>query len=300
MSHIDEYIDTINMMTNTGSQLLSSLNLYKKYEKENKKELEKMTPIEVLIMLKQLNRKTVSVLDKDIVNIKKYFDWLNQKGIQTSNLDEITGYVLASLCLDSKSLENRILARSKLLQCLNELENPRDKFVLLGIFEGIRGSNLSEILELKPEDLYEEKGTCYAFIRGRGYPIEITSLLYDLGRESYSETILYNRLSRRSEIPLVDDGSLIKGVGEEKDSYKKYLSLRKRMIWLIKNRLDLDEVSFKELELSGIIHMIFKKSRSYDISPIQYVEIYRAEIERQYNKEIRPKKFIAQYRDYLE
>lgn len=300
MSHIDAFIDTIDTTTTTGAQFASTMRLYQKYEDENGVLLESLTPIGVLMMLKRLDRKTVAGLDKDIVNIKKYYSWLEQEGIKTANLNELSSIVLGSLCLDEKSLENRILRRSKLLQYLNDLENPRDKFVLLGIFEGIRGNNLSEFLELKPEDLYEEKGNYYAYIRGRGYAIPITSLLYELGIETSKSTILYSKYSKRSEIPLVDDGSLIKGVSEEKDEYKKFLSLRKRMIWLLKNRLNLEDIGFKELELSGILHMIGKKSREYDITPVNYVTIYPKEVERQYNKAIRPKKFIAQYRDYLE
>ena len=55
----------------------------------------------------------------------------------------------------------RIVKREDVLQWISTIKNPRDQFIILGLFEGIRGKDNIELSLLKPSDVKGNEVTLY-------------------------------------------------------------------------------------------------------------------------------------------
>ena len=84
-----------------------------------------------------------------------YADWccMNQLSIDNINhFQELTGAMLSKY-VNSFVYSDRFITRDELLLIANELTLPKDKYVLLGIYEGLGGKNFCELTDLSLDDI---------------------------------------------------------------------------------------------------------------------------------------------------
>lgn len=129
-----------------------------------------------------------------ITTIKNYIIWAKDNGYSSSSVHPIVEAVNTSFV--DKYLYKEGLTyytREELIAQLDKLINIRDKAIVLAIFEGIRGKGLSELINLRYEDLSEKEGKYYASLLSDeinldNRQIEISKELYDLLDQTYRKT----------------------------------------------------------------------------------------------------------------
>lgn len=94
---------------------------------------------EIIGFYKYLSRYSVQSLVQLNNSFESYTNWCIVNGLVSNfqnHYSEIKPQTLIK-CIDLKVLENGIIARDELLREINKLPNYCDKFIILGIFEGI-------------------------------------------------------------------------------------------------------------------------------------------------------------------
>lgn len=116
------------------------------------------------------------------------------------------------------------LTRKDILEICNQLESPRDKALLLGVYEGVCGDRFVELTNLKPEDIKNGK----VYIESRDDEIPISKELEQYFRDAYEKEnfIRVFGLSEGRNLPLVDDGTVFKTL--DPDNYDKSRSMATR------------------------------------------------------------------------
>lgn len=146
-----------------------------------KKDLYDMTLEEVGEVLGNISCSTEIAAYNSTLILEKYIDWAIEVGYRESNINPLSrvnkpswskGYVA--------EYKNSYFTREHILDMMDQLVNETDKAVLLALFEGIKGTGYSELLNLKEEDIREKNGKFQARLKdknGQVRVIEITERL---------------------------------------------------------------------------------------------------------------------------
>ncbi|KOS61530.1 hypothetical protein FJQ98_16125 [Lysinibacillus agricola] len=147
-----------------------------------------------------------------ITTIKNYITWAKDNGYGVSPVHPIVESINTSFV--DKYLYKEGLTyytREALLMNIEKLINVRDKAIVLAVFEGIRGKALSELTNLRYEDLSEKEGKYYASLLSDeinldNRQIEISKELYDLFVQTYRKT---EYIGKKGNVTRVADGEYI-------------------------------------------------------------------------------------------
>ncbi|MFJ3388856.1 hypothetical protein [Lysinibacillus sp. NPDC086135] len=128
-----------------------------------------------------------------ITTIKNYITWAKDNGYSSSSVHPIVEAINTAFV--DKYLYKEGLTyytREELLSNIDKLVNVRDKAIVLAVFEGIRGKGLSELINLRFEDLSKKEDKYYVSllsdeINFSNRQIEISKELYDLLEQTYWE-----------------------------------------------------------------------------------------------------------------
>lgn len=202
-------------------------------------------------------------------------------------------------CINKGKLDMQILPKEVIYNWVDQLNNPKDQFILLGLFEGIRGKDFCELANLRPEDI---KGNTAHLCTGR--EVNISNKLLNI-IEDCIETKTYTSMTGKEVkiMPLVDDGYIIKGYPNTKSS-----AFGMRGGRIIKNSVQriaqyfgvFPVVSANNIVESGKINTIKEYAKEKGMNCIDYIySSYINEIEDKYNCTIVKKSYILKYRDYL-
>lgn len=88
--------------------------------------------------------------------LKKYVDWCLTRNLVfdcTNHFYEINDDVIYSTCVNIKASGARILSKDFIYKSLTLLDNRSDRYILLALFEGIRGKTMSELVDVHPNDV---------------------------------------------------------------------------------------------------------------------------------------------------
>lgn len=104
---------------------------------------------------KSLQPKTLASARTVVSRVSEYIAWANQNGyVKTKidiselfNKDKIKEYVWKHAQL------RRLISREEVLAYCDDIYNPIDKILLVGLFEGINGKEWSELINLKCSDI---------------------------------------------------------------------------------------------------------------------------------------------------
>jgi len=109
------------------------------YEKAYGKDLCEWTTVEILGYLKYYGSSKI----QSLVNLKSafqiYTNWCIKNNLVPDNQNHYMEISTEDLCrcLDLKKLSRLVVSREKLLESINMIQNYSDRFIILGIFEGI-------------------------------------------------------------------------------------------------------------------------------------------------------------------
>jgi integrase len=230
-----------------------------KYQKDLK-DFEKNELDELLI---RLAKKTTSMnnFSRYFSIIKKYIRWAINNGYKKSG---------SNLMLDFNKMDyqvyidkSKFISEQKLIEIEESLKNYQDKVILRLIFEGVDGNDLSELVNLKKQDvdfknkrlrLYDDK-------EGRERFIQVSDRCLNLIEKAHTEIIYYprngNKQSKRgkNKFELIQTDHIIKNAlnGRTQNLVSKDTIYRR--IDMIKEILKLPNLTATNIRNSGMIKM---------------------------------------------
>lgn len=214
--------------------------------------------------------KYLSVTSQEILgNINSQFSIYTQWCIQNflvkdhqNHYLEITTDMMLE-CLNKHKLNSSILSRQEFMVYIKKLRNPMDQFILLALFEGIRGDQFEEIINLNLSDI---NGNTIKLCTGR--TIECSSELIEYALKSANEYVYKTETSER---PLTDIGISTSVIKNKCNAYKDsgHNSYKRVYTGIINALKEADfpiAVTISSIYESGRIDMFKKETAKFDIS----------------------------------
>ena len=185
--YLDESIDRNANLNVLG---VRAFNQIEEYERELDKDCCNFTIKEIIIYYQRRCSTSLDSLNTLNSIFKGYTNWCLQRNMLDDNQNhylEVNADILNN-CLNYGMVNDKIISRKDLLFIIKDFVNASDKALLLAIFEGICGNNMSELVNLKCEDIKKTKGTYIATLCS-GRKLEISKELYNYcvqSQECYS------------------------------------------------------------------------------------------------------------------
>ena len=226
-------------------------------EKQLGKDLCDFNREELLKLYSYINASSVSVLYNLHCLIKRYMNDVDPKNKQ-KHYDETEGInkeFLLRYC-NKVARKFRILTREEVIDLIENpvFMNTMDQFVLLALFEGIKGHTCCEILNLRQQDIKMENGICKAQLC-TGRSVEISSKLYNIAMNTIeTDTYVAIRKGYIIEYPLEKTDFIFRRAESKSvDGEVKNKSVQTRLRRLLAS-IGLDkQVSVKSIFDSGMI-----------------------------------------------
>ena len=307
MEHINEKISKSYTEENSKANVLRNF-LEHVFEKVSAKEEElgkdvcNFTKAEILEYYKTSN--IISFYSASTINsiFSVYVRWCLQKNLVTdcqNHFEEMDNETLMNV-VNKFVFNKRIVTREKMIELCEELINPRDRFVLLSIFEGIKGDNFKEIVNLRPEDI-DEAGAHLC----TGRVVQISDLLRKYIYQAVNESVYYSVSDKMQKtMPLLDKGFVFKNypnTKNETDEFQKGRIVYHSILRSLKYLGLFKFVTANSIYDSGKIHMIKTRAKELNMTAEEYLfSKYKHEVEERYNCIIQRKQFYLKYKDHLD
>lgn len=266
------------------------------------KDVSNFTFYEITEYYKLLNTYSVNALRVLNSHFSLYTQWCLQQNLVKDGQNHFLELRTEDYdsCINKGLLDSKILPKDTIIEWVDELPNPRDQFILLGLFEGIKGKDFCELANLKPKDVNVNSVRLCT-----GRTIQISDKLVNIIRDCISEKIYYSTTGKEKKtMPLIDRGYIIKDYPNTKDDVSEFQ--RGRQIYnSIQRIMQFEEVyptiSANQIFESGKLHMIKERSKELGINCIDYIRSEKiSEVEEKYNCTIIKKSYIIKYKDYLD
>lgn len=157
----EEYLSTFE---NEASQKIAMFPLWKARIEEERigKDLHEMSLKELESVLSGLRCSTPKAVYNYVNKIEEYLMWCAVKGYRRTNISPFPQHDREEWGKQFVvSYMNYSFTKEQIDDMLDILVNEVDKALLLLLFEGVRGDQYSEVLNLKVEDIYEEEDQSY-------------------------------------------------------------------------------------------------------------------------------------------
>lgn len=125
-----------------------------------------------------------------------YTDWCISERLVPDNQDHYRAITIDQLAQSVNKIasKNLYLTKEDVYELCNSTNSYREKAVILGLYEGIKGENLSELINLRREDLKENNRI---YLKDRGKEVVVSPRLYQYFKEAADEmTITYQGNAR--------------------------------------------------------------------------------------------------------
>lgn len=285
----------------SNNYLECQFNKTSKMEEELDKDLSNFTVYEIVEYYKMLNISSFDTLFVMNSQFSMYTQWCLQKSLVKDNQNHFLEMTLEHLkdCLNKALVNMKIVSRDTILNWVDQLPNPKDQFVLLGLFEGLKGKDFCELSKLRPEDI---KGNIATLCTER--EIELSDRLLKIISDCVVEDKYYSISGNGTKVmPLVDKGFIIKDYPNARGDVSDFQLGRKiyNSITRILNYFDvLNFMTANSIAESGKLHMIKERAKELSLSCKDYIySNYIEEVEKKFNSKIVRSIFWLKYEDYL-
>ena len=272
-----------------------------KLENELDKDISNFTVYEIIEYYKMLNSSSLDTLVVMNSQFSMYTQWCLQKSLVRDNQNHFLEMTIEQLkeCLNKMLVNLKFVTRETILNWVDQLPNPKDQFVLLGLFEGLKGKDFCELSKLRPEDI---KGNIATLCTGR--EIELSNRLLKIISDCVVEDKYYSISGSGTKVmPLVDKGFVIKDYPNARGDVSDFQLGRKiyNSITRILNYFDvLNFMTANSITESGKLHMIKERAKELSLSCKDYIySNYIEEVEKKFNSKIVRSIFWLKYEDYL-
>lgn len=270
-------------------------------EKEYGKDVSNFTVYEIIEYYKMLN---LSSLDSIVVmnsHFSMYTQWCLQENSVVDNQNHFLEMTMDMLkgCLNKMLVDMKIISRDIILDWVSQLPNPRDQFILLGLFEGLKGKGFCELARLKPEDIIGNTAHLYT-----GRTIQISNELISIARNCVEEDKYYSISGRGIKtMPLICRGYIIKDYPNAREDVSDFQLGRKiyNSITRVLDYFDMKRImSANTITESGKIYMIKERAKILRKTSKNYIySDYIKEVEEKYDFRMIRSTFWLKYEEYL-
>lgn len=237
---------------------------YKSYDVEDilQKDMYDFNMSELKQVLLNANKSTLNSVRAFASMMKKYIDWAIHTGLVNSNINPMDMFTTKDYeeCIDrSRKL---FISEDELIEIENRLANYQDKIILRLLFEGVNGYEVSELINLKKDDVdYANKRLrLYDNKNGERF-INVSDRCLDIIEKAIREETYYARNAEKEskhgkdEYEYFETEHVIKNVltGRTKKPADKNVIYRR--IYLIKELFDMPYLTVKNVWRSGMIKM---------------------------------------------
>lgn len=200
-----------------------------------------------------------------------YTDWCLKNGLVSDGQNhyrEIRSDLL-STCINQKALDNSVISREDLVKSIRELPNFTDKFIILGIFEGI---SLKEMSEVKYSDLDGD-----VLNLSDGKQIHISNELQTIMKYAADETEYIGMTKNNFVYNYVQSDCIIKPFISRKGVQENPTLMIGTRLRKCSKYLGLPNLTVKQIAESGRIYFIHNMIKENGIS------LHQALTEKRYN-----------------
>ena len=298
------YIQEKENSTNTPAGYLErQFKKSERFEEKFNKDVCSFTTYEIMDFYKTIN---ITSLDSLVVlnsHLSMYTQWCLQQNLVPdcqNHFDEIDSDILIG-CINTTTLEKSIITRQTLNAWLSGLNNPGDAFVMLCLFEGIKGKDFCEIANMKLSDF---SGNKVKLCTGR--EMIVPDKLVELA-EITDKTMEYRAVSRSNTkvYPLEEEGYILKKYSNTQDEVSDYQRGRRIYQKLLRNFEILEVAAYMKpnsLVESGKIDYINRRAQEEGMSGKDFLfSDFVDEIKDKYDYDMRRLKlsFCRKYGEYL-
>ena len=298
------YIEEKESTTSTPNGYLTRLfNKTKVFEEKLDKDVYCFTAYEIIDFYKTINIASVDSLVVLNNHLLLYVYWCLQQNLVPdcqNHFTEINNNTLLK-CINTVTLEKAIITRETLNVWLSGSNNPSDAFVMLCLFEGIKGKEFCEISNLRLSDFSANKVKLCT-----GREIIVSDQLVELAEET-DRTMEYHAISKSNArvYPLEDEGYIIKKFSNCQDDVSDYQRGRRIYQKLLRNFVSLEVDKYikpNSLVESGKIDYINQRAKALGMSGKEYLySEYVYEVEKKYDYDMKRLRvsFCRKYGEYL-
>lgn len=268
------------------------------FEKSLNKDICNFTVSEIVDFYKTINSSSIHSLNVINSALSLYTQWCLSEGLVLdgqNHFSEISQEQYKSM-INVVLKEKKIFSRKDVLGWVEELFNPSDGFLILGLFEGICGTGYREFYELRYPDFVDGKVKLNS-----GRTIPVSDKLINLAEESIKEDVYYSGTERSERF--AEQGDIIlrsvrpSGIGAPPEKFNKRILMR---INRITNFLGIEWCTGNDFVISGKVDFITRRSNELGMSGRDYLYgIGEKEVNKQYSKIISPYVFYKNYGMYL-
>lgn len=302
------YIDYRNSTVTIDPNLLQRLfNKTAKYEEEAKKDLCDFNKDEVEALYHNLHYTALSTIRMHHTQFRRYAEWCIENGHSTTNENHFKDFNRSSLnqFVDFDNGKRKVISRKQLLEWCAHVDNASDAFLLLAVFEGIRGDEYCELLDLEESECNLSERTVY--LKNRGYAISISPELCDYIDKTIKE---YEYISSRSvenrNYVLLKTGKVLKFRNTARTKLDVSLHQRSRRVYhrfiRVFEQVNVGDIlSIKALTYSGMLNYILEGSKAESISKYEYWHRYYDRVAELYQmKSITQNDFYREFHEYID
>lgn len=272
------------------------------FEEELNKDICNFTTSEAENMLRTNDYVSIESIIVAVSGYKTYCDWCVTQGLVNDSQNHFAEFSRERLSgmINRIKRDSMIISRETLLEWCNQLPNPRDQFLLIGLFEGISGKNFCELLNIRESDIDIENNTIN--IKDRG----VLNFSYELCKTAIDSINTTNYFSMTNgmlkTVKFIDSDYVIKeypnvySTSEFQKGRRIYMAIKRAVSFLGAEYMYPN--NFKD---SGVIHMIKTKSNEFGMTQNEYIKTHIHDIQKQYNmKSLRPAVIEMKYGNYLD
>jgi len=272
------------------------------FEEQLDKDAYDFTVYEILNMYKTWNSKSIDTLYVINNRLSQYTQWALEQNLVADSQNhylEINRDMLMG-CINIIAQQNRIVSRKQIIAWCSKLPNACDKFVFLGLYEGLNGDFYEDFWNTSIDDINKEKKT----IRTKRGDLPISEDLIEYAEESNNTLELYPMTGDMERVTkLVENGKIIKVKSNTK--YDDPLHNKKNIyiaIVRVCKFLDIDRwYNTRQATESGMINFIRQGMKQYGLSFHDYLwSNHKREVEQQYNRKIVRSSFYTKYKNFFE
>ncbi len=258
---------------------------------------------EIIEFYKYLDCKSVSrlIVLNSILFI--YTNWCMNQLLVSDNqnhFSEIDTRIIG-ICINKLDLDNSVIDRETLLLLIQQLPNPCDQFLLLGLFEGFSGPNHVELSKFQYSDIDIEKSVANV---STGRTIPISRELINIAHEAKESTIYISMDRDGSKSYAIEP--IVSDIFKSNLRSRNYDEVNLGRLLLTRYLKCLDflglprKMKMKDLSENGRIYLINKLADEYHVSGKKILtNEYRHLHEDIYGKIQSVRVFLIKYEKFL-